>query len=910
MTLELKYREQFTGQAAAALIPGRDAAVWLTEINNWGISPATLRCFVLPESIRDRQASGLLVIFKGPVPAELRYSYQQVSEGFFIPCQACLFPEVTTTELAALKAWPVQVFHPAIGLVGYELSDELNLTELISWPMELPSAWRTGFPPPVVYPRLQSIRLEAEAEALDTVAALQALIAQKPLDEIPEAEEAGGKLKKYSNKVLRLLSTVGLWLLLILAFIGKLIFGILQAFFGGKQPSYQPQRQGWLQQLENWVNSRLKDLAKQRDSELNRLVKLFDKNKDEALNYAIPLNSPYLNRGTAAPSGKLTRRSTNMGFGGFGGGRADFWDLGEYRAVLRQRYLDTAAQAIAAGDYKKAAYVHAHLLGDLFTAAQILKDGKHYREAAVLYKDHLNNKARAAECLESGGLLGEAIPIYVELQQYEKVGDLYTQLGQEGRARDYYSDTVRQLLEARDYLNACRLTIDKMKDREAGREILLTGWKDNRQPEVCLTRYFDSVADPETELIPTVKAVYSNHVSLRKSTAFLEVLADLSARPGNESLRTEALGITYQVVQRQTARGDHSALRLLPKFLPDDRLVGHDTNRFMLRNPGIRQATQALSFIKLNADYRWLALVNYHDQLIGVGLLAGSILILRANWEGRTTYELLFNFKGEAPALQLVADAQVSSQLLLIGNEMPFQTQKWFEVFRDYDRAFSWNQLNWRLPGTIAIGQQSDHAEVSILQSDGEELRLDLFSLEGSLLQKRVVIYNGEPVKASDSPAFNNQAMYWRKEYFYLTGKDFLARIDESGMMEILPLPNYLIGWSLSNPHAALRIALLCDKGCLIITPGLKEMLITTSTFGQDVGASFVQLLNDNRLVLATDSLALVYDISRPEPKLIYEIQPENTIYKILTVPKRHHFALLESDNRISIHRLPEDGAD
>ncbi|WP_172338218.1 hypothetical protein [Mucilaginibacter sp. SG564] len=37
------------------------------------------------------------------------------------------------------------------------------------------------------------------------------------------------------------------------------------------------------------------------------------------------------------------------------------------------------------------------------------------------------------------------------------------------------------------------------------------------------------------------------------------------------------------------------------------------------------------------------------------------------------------------------------------------------------------------------------------------------------------------------------------------------------------------------------------------------------------------------------------------------KIQPENKILKILTVPKRHHFALLESDNRISVHRLKED---
>jgi hypothetical protein len=420
MLLQLSYSENHHTQVNAAFIAGANVYDWLVEIGNWDVDLRAIKCFILPENIGSNKAGGIFVIFQHEAIAaklNLRSPYTQIAPGFYIPVHAMLTQDVAAAELSSIKLWEIQVFHPSIGLTGFEQKDELRLNELIEIPEEDTGNWTPAYRPAEPRPRLNSIRLEQE----DTPFNLTELIAQLPLNEIPDPDEEQGAVVK---KVFRLLSTVGLWILLILAAIGKIIFSIIGAFLGrrpGRTVSYA--KKGLLNQLEDWVNKQLKDLKKQRDSELNRLVKLFDKNNDEALQYAIPLNSPYLNRGTAPPSGKLSRRPLGLNLQGLsGGGSADYWDLGEYRQTLRQQYIKSANAAIEKGDYKKAAYIYAHLLGDFTMAAQMLQNGKHYREAAALYKDHLNNRAKAAECLEKGGLLLEAIPIYVDMGNYEKAG--------------------------------------------------------------------------------------------------------------------------------------------------------------------------------------------------------------------------------------------------------------------------------------------------------------------------------------------------------------------------------------------------------------------------------------------------------------------------------------------------------
>lgn len=902
MLLELKYSRKIEGALAGAVIPGSDPALWLTEIGRWGIDPATLTCFVMPENIRSTAAAGLFVVFPDPKIVKeisVRYPYRKAAEGFFVPVNSRFYPETSAEELQALKLWEVQVFHPAIGLVGFGSSDEIKLTDLLQWPAVKGDGWRTDIAQAPPYPKLMSISLEPDDHALDAMEALNALIDKQDLSEIPldEADK-----KTFLQKLLKALGVVGLWLLLILAFIGKIIFTILSAFFRrGSRPAYQTPKAGWLQQLEKWVNDRLKDIEQQRDSELNRLIKLFDKNNDEALMYAIPLNSPYLNRGTAPKTGKLSKRSLNLNLRGFGGGRAaDAWDLGAYRNTLREKYIRSANANIEKADYKKAAYIYAHLLGDLHTAAKVLQDGKHFREAAAIYKDHLNNRAKAAECLENGGLLSEAIPLYIELGSFEKAGDLYDQLGQNEKALKYYQDTVDRSLGSKDYLNAARLKMEKMADETGGRDMLLDGWKDNNQPDLCLKKYLETAGDIDHEL----KTVYQHHLALRKKTAFLNVVSELSELHQNEQLQASALQMAYEIAHQQTRRGDHSAIRLLPKFLPKDRLLGQDSNRYILQNNRKPVTIMESSAIALQKDVQWWFVENYHDQLLGIGIKQKEVTLFRANWDGKVAYEFLFLLAADGGTLRLIADGYASSAMLLAGRAIPVQTEKRLEAHSYFERELDFFQLNWTPPQALAFGLKSGASEVFIFHSNGDHLCLDKYNLKGDILQGNHCQFDDQEVNILEVPALRASKMYWRKEHFYLTGRECLIRMTEIGQMELLAFEAEVLDFSISSPHSTLKIAVMTDKGCLLVNPLLKEMQWSGAFFAEDSGAHFVKLLPDNKLILASDEMAWAYDISGPAPRLLCEIQPGSRIFGILTVPKRHHFALLEGDNRITIHQL------
>ena len=165
-------------------------------------------------------------------------------------------------------------------------------------------------------------------------------------------------------------------------------------------------RPGLFQRLESWLGGRIDNLEQKRQNEIERLLKLFGENLEEALKYAIPLGGPYQDRGAAPPSARLGARATDFNLRGLGGGgRADVWNLDAYRDNLGLQYRQAATREIEAGRFKKAAYIYAHLLADFHSAALTLEQGGFYREAAALYQDHLNNRLAAAKCLENGGLL-------------------------------------------------------------------------------------------------------------------------------------------------------------------------------------------------------------------------------------------------------------------------------------------------------------------------------------------------------------------------------------------------------------------------------------------------------------------------------------------------------------------------
>ncbi|TCD29603.1 hypothetical protein EZ456_00885 [Pedobacter psychrodurus] len=905
MELQLRYQAKSSLPIWGAYLPGSPAN-WFAEMANWSVDFLSIRAYLVPESKAQNNCVGLFVVFGAAIPKsdQIRYPYARVTEGFFIPLHAKLFPELLHTELSASKLWDTQFFHPNIGLVGFEQQDSYALADLIETPETVENSWLHNLPLAPNLPQLHSVMIEPLMPT-DAIDDLKALINTQPLSDIPKTEEDKQPNNKWSS-ILKPLSTFGLWVLLGFAFIGKFLLQIIAFLFPKQAASIaNAQAPSFLQQLDTWINQKMASIEKQRDSELNRLVKLFDKDKDAALQYAIPLNSAYLNRGTAAPSGKLSRRSLNLNFKNFGNGiAADVWDLGSYRWELQQRYEKTATQAILAGDFKKAAYVYAHLLGDLGRAARTLHEGKHYREAAAIYKDHLNNKNLAADCLEKGGLLNEAIDLYVDLANYEKVGDLYRQMGQQQQALKYFEDVVQQALGARDYLKAASMIELKIGDLKRGEEMLLSGWHNNNQAEQCLKRYFEITVQNGMSLNKTVGIFYTEQLSRGKDTGFLRVLADIAEHNEDESLKETALNICYEIVSRQTAAGDFSALKMMDRFISQDPMIVQDINRYAINHYKEIKQQQAGYYIQLDREIKWVDFCSFHDQLIGIGIKNETMQLLRMKWEDCMDY--LYLFKADiGEHYTLTADSGISSRILISGDAVPNQYRKLPET-HDFEREIDLHQVSWLGPNKIGAIEPTDQKKISVLLTHGEDIRLNSYTVLGEPLTSVICTWDKSSIDAYQIFS-NKNKMYWRKDHLYFTGSDMLLRTADTGMLEMLFVESPVINFSVSSVHTALKIAVLTNDGCLVVSPTLKEMPISIPIFAADLSAHCIQILPDNHLVVANNVKAQVYDISGKKAQLLFEVITDHDIVRIFNVPKRHHFGLLEADNRISVHIIDKE---
>jgi len=133
-----------------------------------------------------------------------------------------------------------------------------------------------------------------------------------------------------------------------------------------------------------------------------------------------------------------------------------------------------------------------------------------------------------------------------------------------------------------------------------------------------------------------------------------------------------------------------------------------------------------------------------------------------------------------------------------------------------------------------------------------------------------------------------------------------LLRIHIAGETELLNVESNIIKFDVTSYHAAQKIALLTEDGCVIVKPTIKELKISSPIFAQNTEATDIKLLTDNKLVLAGGNQAMVYDISDDTPRLIATLATENRIERIIAIPKRHHCAFLEADNRISVYNIEE----
>ncbi|MFC6269364.1 soluble NSF attachment family protein [Frigoriflavimonas asaccharolytica] len=224
-------------------------------------------------------------------------------------------------------------------------------------------------------------------------------------------------------------------------------------------------------------------------------------------------------------SGKFSSGSRS-GFGGFfglGSSRGGSAYVGnDLFNKIYQKYTEAAKKYAAEGEYKKAANIYLRLLQDPHQAALTLKDGKFYSEAAVIYLKKLDDKKSAAECYEKGLEYGKAIQLHTELENFEKVGDLYKIQNNIPKARHFYQIVIDDYFKKNQFVKASLVHRYKMEQAEAAQNMLKSGWEKNYDAYNCLNNYFQNIADPkllEKEITHFYKVC--NH---ERKEVFLKVL--------------------------------------------------------------------------------------------------------------------------------------------------------------------------------------------------------------------------------------------------------------------------------------------------------------------------------------------------------------------------------------------------
>jgi hypothetical protein len=643
-SLQLRRRPAPEAAPTAWFLPGDSAERWLEELARCGLATMETRLFLVPRSVESRACAGLLVVparadavARPPsgVPCRL------LAGRLYVPADAVLEPPVTDTEVRSLCALPVAFFHPVFGLSGFEAESTLRVCDLIRAPEERAGNWNFAVAGVAALPELKAVVFLEPPSLEDVFGDAQEEIASEPPSDLPpvpgEPTEAPGA------KAARDLRQIFL----------KTLSDALR-----KVP-HTGSRRTWVNGVEDWANRSLQGLSEQleklRNKELHRLLHLLDTDPEAGLRHAIPMND-FAHRGVAPPGARLGAHPLNFDPRRLGGGPVDFWQVpADLQNDLRRRYRAMADREMQLGRYRRAAYIYAELLGDLVSAANVLRQGRLFREAALLYEEHLHNPLEAARCLAEGGLLAEAIERYEKLGRWLEVADLHERAGDRAAVEAALRRVVQERIAQADLHGAARLVDERLHAPDDALEILFSAWPSSHQATICVAAAFQILARlGRHEAALERLAQFS-----RESVPDSQVLPLVTALGGpaydypHERVRHRAGDLSRVLIAGQLRRpslsNDHAAtlLQHLVRLAPKDRLLVRDSNRFMAERRDAQLRTRRLTppplpgrlpvvdrHFELPRQVEWLQLRRESNWFYALGVTQNHLTLLRGVWEG------------------------------------------------------------------------------------------------------------------------------------------------------------------------------------------------------------------------------------------------------------------------------------
>jgi tetratricopeptide (TPR) repeat protein len=617
MELRLQPSENSAQTQAGFVIRGESVQHWLTELERMAFTLSKVTVYALPDTTAN-SIFGCLVLPSSSEDLEKNDRHLRVQEFvglLYHPLRTEVLPQLEEQELLHLFKSKPYAFLPDIGL--FELEAPVNWSEIIEPPVSsncIVTVPTRGYTPPKEIKQmfLKEIPAKEVEERMEKeLFPEKETIEEKPLsflekaqmrmlkwmlakkakekgDDTTDAEGAAiGKDGKDGGAGLG--AGLGGLILGTALGIGALVAMPLNALFkAGKKgdgsvgagaamgASGAGQSSNGL--FDKWIDSlgqKLDGLVDRNKKALDKLFDMMKNDPNEALKYAIPIDSDGVTRGNQQAGFDMSRRWSNFSlFQGYGSGAGGSVDFGDRSHELYQRYTQMAEDFIKKGNYHKAAFVYLKLLNNKWLAASTLRDGGYYEEAATIYLEKLKDKNLAAHCYRKGKFYEKSIELYLELEEHETAGDICVEMGQRGRGDYHYATAETKLCERADYITASKLCRAKRQIPERAQEILLQGWRYNARAYDCANAYFKYLPE-EVERAEEMYRFYEKEVSGDQQENFLNVVTLQYENEPDERMRD----LAYEIISLELDKGNNMSGKLF-SYNKGDKQISRDVSRF------------------------------------------------------------------------------------------------------------------------------------------------------------------------------------------------------------------------------------------------------------------------------------------------------------------------------------------
>jgi tetratricopeptide (TPR) repeat protein len=911
LPLQLHYRPHATPAPTAWFLAGDFVTDWLQELMRCGLAEPETKLFVVPHSPRNRAPAGLLV-----VPARLDTIKNEpagmacvlIAGRLFIPANAVLSPPVTDEEIQKLCLLSASFFHPTLGLSGFDEAATLRVWHLLAPPPQSPGNWnlaRAGSPP---LPSLQDIQIVRPPSWEELFGDAQSEIGVEPPVNLPPspAEPRENPLAKSGRHLRRLFAK-----------------GFTDAL--GKLPHIGPRR-NWLNHAEDWSRKQLQQVDQQldhlRNKELHRLLDLFNSDPETALRHAIPMNN-FAHRGVSPPSGKLADRTPHFDPGKLGGGSADYWRISwELQNELQRRYRTMANRETQLGRHRRAAYIYAQLLGDLASAANVLKQGRHFQEAAMLYEDHLQNRLAAARCFAEGGLLTEAIQRYEKLGMLPEMADLYERLGQMEPARKILRQLVQKERANGNLLGAAKLLNERLQATDEALGVLLNAWPNSGQAASCIEVAFQMLGKLGRHdfVLNRINQFSSAPVP---PTLVLPLLTALSAPARSyphEPVRHRAADFSRVLIARQLDRpqlrpDDRKALMdRLVRLTPQDRLLIRDTNRYLaqqqenamrirLAAPAPPAAVGKLAVIRqleLPRQIEWLQLTNEWHFFYALGVTSKHLTLVRGVWAGEIQ-SLSWKYPGPEIKHSAMLFEPTSEQGRLLAVARIGQAPMPLKRFPASDVFFRQDCLVGTPEWLPSVGLRFSFGQDVVWSIHLAENRAILSNHNKTGALQNTFDLTHELLDGADRNDYSRLCLTTLNQGAAIALGNRLVLLTAGGDLQKLELPGQAFELIPTLPHTRPGVAILLKSGAVMHWLGVSELIELDREFPAIKGA----FVPGGPLVLISEDQILLLEVTaRGVEKCT---RKELTGPKIVGVTATNHpgeFAVLNMRGEISLYRL------